>query len=146
MKFTAVFSRSAVKLTDCPTDGLPEIAVTGRSNVGKSSLINALADRKQLARVSGTPGKTQVLNYFKVNDSFYLVDMPGYGYAKRSKTERAQWAKMIEMYLKNRETLRAVGVLMDSRHDLMESDRDALEWLHEHEVPAFVVMTKGDQS
>src|SRR5436309_2308303 len=132
MKFNAVFSRSAVKLEDCPSDGLPEIAVTGRSNVGKSSLINSLAGRKQIARVSGTPGKTQVLNYFKINDSFYLVDMPGYGYAKRSKSERASWAKMIELYLTNRESLRAVGVLVDSRHDLMESDRDALAWLQEH--------------
>ena len=146
MKFQALFSRSAVKLTDCPVDGLPEIAVTGRSNVGKSSLINSLAERKQLARVSGTPGKTQVLNYFKVNDKFYLVDMPGYGYAKRSKTERAQWAKMIETYLTDRKELRAVGVLVDSRHDLMDSDREAIAWLAENEVPMFVVMTKGDQS
>lgn len=146
MKFHAIFSRSAVKLEDCPTDGLPEIAVTGRSNVGKSSLINALAAKRQLARVSGTPGKTQILNFYLVNGAFYLVDMPGYGYAKRSKTDRAQWAKMIENYLTHREQLRAVGVLIDSRHDLMTSDHDAIEWLNAHDVSMFVVMTKGDQS
>jgi GTP-binding protein len=146
MKFEATFKGSAAKLADCPSDGIPEIALTGRSNVGKSSLINSLAHKRQLARVSATPGKTQVLNYYSINSEFYLVDMPGYGYAKRSKTERMQWARMIESYLGLRESLKGVGVLIDSRHELMASDGEALSWLRDNRMPFFVVLTKMDQS
>jgi GTP-binding protein len=146
MKFDASFARSVGRDEDYPAEGLPEIALTGRSNVGKSSLINALANRNQLARTSGTPGKTQILNYYLIGGKFYLVDMPGYGYARRAKSERMTWAELIESYLLKRTVLRAVGVLIDSRHPLMASDREAMGWLRGHSVPFFAVLTKSDQT
>ncbi|MDP4199027.1 MAG: ribosome biogenesis GTP-binding protein YihA/YsxC [Bacteroidota bacterium] len=146
MSLSASFVRSVAQLEDCPADGLAEVALTGRSNVGKSSLINALTNRKQLARTSGTPGKTQVLNYFLIGKEYYLVDMPGYGYARRAKTERAKWARLIESYLLTNTRLRAVGVLIDARHSLMSSDREAMQWLQENSVPFFVVLTKSDHA
>src|ERR1700674_264567 len=104
MKFEAAFLSSFATTETLPNDGRPEIALIGRSNVGKSSLLNALADRKQLAKTSGTPGKTRTLNYYIVNGAFYLVDMPGYGYAKQAKNERAQWAEVAERYFLERTT------------------------------------------
>lgn len=146
MALSVSFARSVASVEDCPSDGLPEVALTGRSNVGKSSLINALADRKQLARTSGSPGKTQILNYYLVSGQFYFVDMPGYGYARHAKSDRIKWANMIETYLLNRTLLRAVGVLIDARHPLMAIDREAMMWLRTHSIPFFVVLTKSDQS
>lgn len=146
MKFIATFVSSYSAIGKLPSDGKPEIALIGRSNVGKSSLINALAERKQLAKISSTPGKTRTLNYYLVNGEFYLVDMPGYGYAKQSKSERAGWAALTEEYFLNRKELRAVGVLIDARHPGLESDMQALEWFREEGIPVFIVLTKCDKS
>src|ERR1039458_2151637 len=125
MKFEAHFVSSFSSIEKLPTDGRAEIARMGRSNVGKSSLINALAARQQLAKTSSTPGKTRLLNYFLVNGEFYLVDMPGYGFAKQAKSERFEWAKIAEKYFLEREPLSAVGVLIDGRHIGLESDLTA---------------------
>ena len=145
MKFDASFVASHASVDTLPTAGLPEIALIGRSNVGKSSLINALTERKQLAKTSSTPGKTQLLNYFLVNKAFHLVDMPGYGYAKNSKSKRIDWAKIAERYFLERHELGATGVLIDSRHPLLESDGLVLHWFEENNLPFFVVLTKTDK-
>jgi len=145
MKFEAVFVASFPSVDGLPKDSRAEIALIGRSNVGKSSLINAIADRRQLAKTSSTPGKTRLLNYFLVNGEFYLVDMPGYGFAKQAKSERFEWAKIAEKYFLEREPLRAVGVLVDGRHTGLESDLTALRWFVETERPFFIVMTKCDK-
>ena len=145
MKFEATFVASFPAVDKLPSNGFAEIALIGRSNVGKSSLINAIADRRQLAKTSSTPGKTRLLNYFLVNNEFYLVDMPGYGFAKQAKSERFEWAKIAEKYFLEREPLRAVGVLIDGRHIGLESDLTALRWFVETEKPFFVVMTKCDK-
>jgi GTP-binding protein len=145
MKFDAKFLSSFATVESLPGDGKPEIAFIGRSNVGKSSLVNALTERKNLAKTSSTPGKTQLLNYFTINESFYLVDMPGYGYAKTSKDKRFDWARLTEDYFKNRRALRGVGVLIDSRHSELESDVMVVEWLAERNIPFFLVLTKTDK-
>lgn len=129
----------------CPKDALPEFAFIGRSNVGKSSLINMLIDRKDLARVSKQPGKTQSLNFFKANDVWYLVDLPGYGYAKVSQTNRDSWGKMIKYYLKNRRTLAVAFVLIDSRHELQKKDLEFMNWCGEERVPFVICYTKADK-
>jgi GTP-binding protein len=139
------FVRSVFDLKDLPTEGKTEVAFIGRSNVGKSSLINALASKKNLAKVSSTPGKTQSLNFYDFDGEFYLVDMPGYGFARSSKQDRVSWGKMIEGYLISRKELRAVGILIDSRHIGLESDRMVLEWLEEREGEWFVILTKCDK-
>ena len=131
--------------SQCPKTGLPEYAFIGRSNVGKSSLINALTGRKNLARISSTPGKTQTINYFLVNQSWYLVDLPGYGYAKISKTKRRQWKSMIDRYLQLRETLYCVFSLVDSRHPLQKIDEEFIDWLGQNQVPFCLVLTKIDK-
>src|SRR5690625_2120476 len=113
---------SAVSQKQYPKDGLPEIALAGRSNVGKSSLINKLINRKNLARTSSKPGKTQTLNFYKMNETFYFVDVPGYGYAKVSKKEREKWGVMMEEYFETRSTLQAVLLITDIRHDPTEDD------------------------
>lgn len=141
----AEFVISAVGPSQYPEDALPEIALAGRSNVGKSSLINCLISRKNLARTSSQPGKTQTLNYYKVNQDLYFVDLPGYGYAKVSKTKREQWGKFIESYLMNRETLRLVMQLVDLRHPPSKDDQAMYEWLRHHDVPVLVVATKADK-
>lgn len=128
-----------------PAPDLPEIAFAGRSNVGKSSLINALTGRKALARTSHTPGRTQQLNFFNIKDLFLLVDMPGYGYAKVSKKMRAEWSKLIKRYLKGRVTLRCVFLLVDSRHGLKESDIEMMKMMDEAAVPYRILLTKSDQ-
>jgi len=143
---SAKFFKSVFKPEDLPTGGLPEVALIGRSNVGKSSLINLLAQRKEMAKTSSTPGKTQSLNYYLFGDTFYLVDMPGYGFAKASKENRIKWSGLIEQYFARREDLRAIGVLIDGRHIGLENDKLILEWLSEQTVPWFIILTKTDKA
>ena len=146
MKILSVeFVKSACKQEQWTTGGLPEIAFLGRSNVGKSSLINSLLQRKGLARTSNTPGRTQSINFFLVNENFYFADLPGYGYAKVSKTMRADWGKMAEEYLSNRRELALSIQLIDSRHNPTELDRQLNEWLHFYRKNHIIVATKADK-
>lgn len=128
-----------------PQADLPEIAFAGRSNVGKSSLLNRLIHRKKFARVSNTPGRTREVNFFKVNDAFVLVDLPGYGYARISKERRAEWKPLIESYLKTSAELRGIVHLLDARHDPTNDDRQMLDFLSDLGVPAIIVLTKIDK-
>lgn len=139
------FIISAVRPEQYPEDGLPEIALAGRSNVGKSSLINRLINRKNLARTSSTPGKTQQLNYYKINQDLYFVDFPGYGYAKVSKEQRFAWGKMMEKYLLGREELKLVMQMVDMRHEPSKDDKMMNEWLRHNGLPLVVVATKMDK-
>jgi GTP-binding protein len=141
----ARFLMSNTQVELCPPPTLPEYAFIGRSNVGKSSLINMLMQRSGLAKTSSTPGKTQVINHFLVNDKWYLVDLPGYGYAKVSKTSRAEWGKMINAYLRRRENLACVLVLLDSRHAPQAIDLEFMEQLGTEGVPFVMVFTKTDK-
>jgi GTP-binding protein len=141
----ASFVGSFTRADDCPRADLPEFAFIGRSNVGKSSLINLLTGRKALAKVSSTPGKTQLLNYFLINKSWHLVDLPGYGYARVSKTSREQWAKMIRHYLAKRKQLRCLFVLLDSSIQPQESDMEFLLKLGQQGIPFAIVYTKTDR-
>lgn len=136
---------SAANKSHYPEDDIPEIALAGRSNVGKSSFINTLLGRKNLARTSGKPGKTQLLNFFNIDDKIRFVDVPGYGYAKVSKVERARWGKMIEEYLTCRDNLRAVVSLVDLRHEPSTEDVQMYEFLKYYEIPVIVVATKADK-
>ncbi|MET3558854.1 GTP-binding protein [Streptococcus rupicaprae] len=136
---------SAVSKAQYPQDDLPEIALAGRSNVGKSSFINTLLNRKNLARTSSKPGKTQQLNFYNIDDQLRFVDVPGYGYAKVSKAERVKWGKMIEEYLTNRENLRAVVSLVDMRHEPTADDIQMYEFLKYYDIPVIVVATKADK-
>lgn len=146
MKINEVtFIGSFVSENSCPVTKLPEYAFIGRSNVGKSSLINMLCARKKLAKVSNTPGKTQLINYFKVDDNWHLVDLPGYGFAKVSKTKRHTWEKMIQRYLKQRPNLVCTFVLIDIRHPLQEIDLEFINWLGEIRIPFVIVFTKADK-
>ena len=146
MKITsAEFVKSAFNESHWTLDGLPEIAFLGRSNVGKSSLINSLLQRKGLARTSNTPGRTQSINFFLINETFYFVDLPGYGYAKVSKAMRSDWGKMAEEYLAEREPLRLSIQLVDSRHKPTELDRQLHEWLIFHRKKHLIVATKADK-
>ncbi len=146
MKVTsAEFIKSAVKAEQYPKTGLPEIAFAGRSNVGKSSLINAVLGRKKLAQTSSTPGKTRLINFFNINGRLVFVDLPGYGFAKVSRAEQAGWAPMIEAYLRDRETLALVVVILDVRHDPTQQDRDLIEWLRHYGRPFLIVLTKADK-
>ena len=129
----------------CPAPALPEYAFIGRSNVGKSSLINMLTGRNGLAKTSSSPGKTQLINHFVVNDNWYLVDLPGYGYAKVSKTSRAEWSRMINYYLRNRTNLMCVCVLLDSRHPPQSADLEFMEQLGEEGIPFVMMFTKSDK-
>ena len=128
-----------------PEVSLPEVAFSGRSNVGKSSLLNKLVRRKALARVSQTPGKTREINFFRVNDAFYLVDLPGYGYARVSKTMRDRWRQIIERYLRTSRTLRGIVQLVDARHPPTPDDLRMLDFLSEIELPTLVALTKIDK-
>lgn len=136
---------SAVSATQYPTDGKPEIALVGRSNVGKSSLTNTLINRKNFARTSSQPGKTQTLNFYNVEDQLYFVDVPGYGYAKVSKKQREAFGHMIEEYITSRKQLRGVISLVDARHDPSDDDISMYEWLHYYNIPILVVATKSDK-
>ncbi len=147
MKVTsAEFVKSAFERSHWVIDGRPEIAFLGRSNVGKSSLINSLLLRKGLARTSNTPGRTQSINFFLINDSLYFADLPGYGYARVSKTMRADWGKMAEEYLSDRQELALCIQLIDSRHAPTSLDIQLNEWLKHNEKPFIVVATKADKS
>src|SRR5215204_614758 len=139
------FIKSAFDRSQWITDGLPEIAFLGRSNVGKSSLLNSLLQRKALARTSNTPGRTQSINYFLINEQFYFVDLPGYGFAKVSKSMRADWGKMAEEYLSDRDELALCIQLVDSRHKPSQLDLQLHEWLIFNEKNHIVVATKSDK-
>ena len=128
-----------------PENQLPEVAFAGKSNVGKSSLINALMNRKSLARTSGQPGKTQTINFYNLNDQIYLVDLPGYGYAKTAKRERELWGEMIERYLHTSDVLRAVFLLVDIRHAPSENDRQMFDWMKYMGFDPVVIATKLDK-
>ena len=146
MKVTnAEFTISAVGPNQYPTVQKVEIALSGRSNVGKSSFINRLIQRKSLARTSSKPGKTQTLNFYHINDLFYFVDVPGYGYAKVSKKEREKWGKMIEEYITTRENLELVLILVDFRHEPSTEDVQMREFLEYYEIPYRIIMTKCDK-
>jgi len=128
-----------------PVNRLPEIAFAGKSNVGKSSLINTLTEKKALARTSSKPGKTQTVNYYRINDSYYFVDLPGYGYATASPEAKAEWGKMIERYLHSSRSLKAVFLLVDIRHDPTDNDRMMLSWIRDRKLPFLVIATKLDK-
>ncbi len=136
---------SAVRKNQYPKGGLPEFAFAGRSNVGKSSLINKILNRKSLARVSGTPGKTATINFYNIDDTIHLVDLPGYGYAVRSQAEIAKWGGMIEDYLKSREELLQTILLVDSRHKPTKDDIMMLDWIRQYHDRAIVIATKIDK-
>ncbi len=142
----AEFIKSSAGLADCPRPEKPEYAFIGRSNVGKSSLINMLCNRKGLAKVSATPGKTIAINHFNINDKWYLVDLPGYGYAKRSKSLRTEWETAMTDYFVNRENLMTVFVLVDSRISPQASDIELINYLGESQVPLCIVFTKTDKN
>ena len=141
----AVFIKSAVKPKDFPPAELPEVAFVGRSNVGKSSLINVLAGRKALVRTSSTPGRTQLINFFDINGILTLVDLPGYGYAKAPPEVRKQWGPMIETYLAQRENLKTVVLILDIRRIPSDGDLDMLGWLERYNIPPIIVLTKCDK-
>lgn len=148
----ASFLKSSAKLKECPKPTVPEYAFVGRSNVGKSSLINYLVNRKELAKTSGKPGKTQLINHFEIKESdkekfpkWYLVDLPGYGYAKVSKTKKDEFQKLIYPYLQHRENLMNVFVLIDSRHTPQPVDMQFMQWLGVNQVPFAMIFTKTDK-
>ena len=146
-KAPSTFVKGVVRVADLPNRGRPEVAFAGRSNVGKSSLINALTGQKSLARVSVTPGRTRELNFFTLgkDDAFHLVDMPGYGYARASKAEVKGWTRLIQDYLKGRRELKRVFLLIDARHGLKESDREIMTLMDEAAVSYQGVLTKADK-
>lgn len=139
------FTLSSPTLSKCPVDNKPEYAFIGRSNVGKSSLINMLCNHKNLAKTSATPGKTLLINHFIINNEWYLVDLPGYGYAKRSKTVQNKLEQMISSYILQREQLANVFVLIDIRHEPQKIDREFIDWLGQSSIPFAIVFTKADK-
>lgn len=141
----ATFVMSNTDVDKCPKEQLPEYAFIGRSNVGKSSLINMLLNHKNLAKTSATPGKTQLINHFKVNENWFLVDLPGYGYAKVSKKKRATFQQFIESYFLKREQLVCAFVLVDARHEPQKIDIDFINFLGEHQLPFAIIFTKADK-
>lgn len=143
--YSAEFIKSSKLIEDCPEGNKPEYAFIGRSNVGKSSLINMLTNKKGLAKTSSTPGKTQLINHFLINDNWYLTDLPGYGYAKASKTSRAAFSKMIEKYVLSRKNLVNLFVLIDARHLPLKIDIDFINWLGESGIPFSLIFTKLDK-
>ncbi|HEX9652963.1 MAG TPA: ribosome biogenesis GTP-binding protein YihA/YsxC [bacterium] len=146
MKITSVeFVKSVVNIKELPTENLQEIAISGRSNVGKSSLINCLLNRKKLAKTSSTPGKTRQLNYFRINNQFFLVDLPGYGFAKVAKSEMQQWRNLIEGFIEQSKNLKGVVALIDSRIGPTLLDIQLIEWLSSLKIPTVLVATKADK-
>jgi len=141
----AVFYGSFVKLEQLPRDNKPEIALVGRSNVGKSSLINRVLNRKNLAKSSSTPGKTRTINYYLIENAWYFVDLPGYGYARVSKAEQKKWGQMIESFLLKRQQLRGVIHLLDIRHPPSQDDILMKKWLQSMNIPTMTVATKADK-
>ena len=141
----AEFVKSASSISGLPEDGRPEFAFIGRSNVGKSSLMNMLLGRKNLVKTSKKPGKTVLLNYFNVNDSFYFVDLPGYGFASRSKSEQDLWRVVIEKYLRTRKSLADIFLLIDSRHGILPNDEQMIEFLDHYQISYTPVFTKIDK-
>jgi len=139
------FVKSSSDVKDCPAPDKPEFAFIGRSNVGKSSLINMLTGKKSLAKISSKPGKTQLINHFEIDESWFLVDLPGYGWSKVSKQKKADWGIMIEQYLLNRENLACLFVLIDSRLEPQSIDYEFITWLGENEIPFVMIFTKTDK-
>jgi GTP-binding protein len=142
---SARFVKSATRLDEFPRDQRPEIVFCGRSNIGKSSLLNTLTNARGLARTSSSPGRTQTINFFLINERLYFVDLPGYGYAKVSKAVKEQWGAMIESYLRGREQLKLAVMLVDSRMPPTDSDLTMKNWLDHHRIPNTVVLTKTDK-
>lgn len=143
---TAIFRQSASSIHGCPKPGMQEYAFIGRSNVGKSSLINMLCNNNKLAKISATPGKTQLINHFLINEHWYLVDLPGYGYAKTSKDKRDKFATIIYDYCKKRESLVCLFVLIDSRLELQKIDLEFMLWCGENDIPFAIIYTKADKN
>ena len=141
----AVFVKSSVSVSECPQEKYPEYAFIGRSNVGKSSLINTLTNQKELAKTSSTPGKTQMINHFLINNNWYLVDLPGYGFARAGKGELYEFNEMILQYIEKRRTLRHLFVLIDIRHTPQENDVEFMAWLVRHDIPFSIIFTKADK-
>ncbi len=142
---SAEFVTSAAKPSQYPPEGLPEIAFSGRSNVGKSSLINVLVNRKRLVKTSSTPGRTQLVNFFDINDNITFVDLPGYGYARVPASVKKKWGPMIETYLSGRETLKGVVVIMDIRRIPREEEHNLIAWLAHYSIACVLVLTKADK-
>ena len=142
---SAEFVTSAVKPAQYPPVKYPEMAFAGRSNVGKSSLINTLVNRKHLVKTSSTPGRTQLLNFFNINDQAVFVDLPGYGYAKVPERVKKDWGKMIETYLSSRLTLKGVVLILDIRRNPGEDERNFISWLHQQGIPTILILTKADK-
>lgn len=142
---SAEITMSAVNRSQYPGEGIPEIALAGRSNVGKSSVINGLLSRKNFARTSSTPGKTRTINFYLINEEFYFVDLPGYGYAKVAKTEKEKWGAIMEMYLSDRRELCAIFLLVDCRHEPTADDKMMYEWIKHFGYNCVVVATKADK-
>lgn len=146
MKIKSVNLETVIGITSkLPENTLPEFAFAGKSNVGKSSLINAIMNRKSYARTSSQPGKTQTINFYNINEELYLVDLPGYGYAKVSQETKAKWGKMIEKYLRRSEQLKAVFLLIDIRHDPSANDKDMYEWIVHNGFEPIIIATKSDK-
>jgi len=142
---TARFITSAPALKDCPDESLPEFCFAGRSNVGKSSLLNKMTNKRRLARTSNTPGKTQQMNYYNIDETCYFVDLPGFGFAKVPEKERKRWGKDIQEYLKNRSTLRLILHLVDARHPPTVLDEEFFFWMASNGMPFAVILTKADK-
>lgn len=142
---SAVFHTGVATLSGFPAETVPEVVFVGRSNVGKSSLLNSLTGQKGLAKTSSVPGKTRLINFFSINHALYFVDLPGYGYAAAGRGERASWLELLESYLSNRRSIALVLLLIDSRHPLMTSDRRMALFLEYHALPYGIVMTKDDK-
>jgi GTP-binding protein len=144
-KMNISFLKSSFKEEHFPPPDRPEIAFAGKSNVGKSSLINTLINRKKLARTSSTPGRTQAINFFDVNHRIYFVDLPGYGFARVPSEVKKSWGKMVEEYLKTRKNLKAVIVILDIRREVSQDDGSLLEWLNHYQIPSIAILTKADK-
>lgn len=141
----ATFIKSVSDFANKPAESYPEVALVGRSNVGKSSLLNKIVNRKKLAKVSSSPGKTRLINYFNIDDKLFLVDLPGYGFSKVSKEEKKNWQNMIEAYLKNSTNLRLVCLLIDCRQGLLKNDKKMIQWLDYYNKPYIFILTKTDK-